>query len=93
MRYRTLALGHGPDLRVSYPGWCGQFGGGFFFDQPIFQPDAYEKLVSIKATTWGRVTRNIAVKASEQDRGILATTTGRGYGDSIIAVDNALLCR
>ena len=90
MRYRTLAWVMALICGLAIPAGAANLEGGFF-DQPIFQPDAYEKLVSIKATTWGKVTRNIALKASGQDRGILATTTGRGYTDSIIAVDNALL--
>ncbi len=64
---------------------------GGFFDEPIFQPGAYEKLISMKVGTRGVVARNIKGKAEVQAGAMLDADMAESKGGGINIVDNALL--
>ena len=61
MAYRTLAWVMALIVGLAVPAGAATLAGGFF-DEPIFQADAYEKLVNLRAKTRGVVARNIARK-------------------------------
>ncbi len=88
MAYRTLAWVVALIVGLAVPAGAGTLASGFF-DEPIFQADAYKQLVSIRAKTRGVAARNLAVKTAVQNNDILASTTGKG--GSVNIVDNALL--
>jgi len=86
MAYRTIAWAIAIIVGLAVPAGAGSLAGGFF-DEPIFQADAYKQLVNIRAKT-RVVVRTFAVKTADQNNDILAATTAKG--NSVI-VDNALL--
>ena len=88
MAYRTLAWVMALIVGLAVPAGAASLAGGFF-DEPIFQADAYKQLVSLRAKTRGVAARNLAVKTPVQNNDILASTTGKG--GSVNIVDNALL--
>lgn len=88
MAYRTLAWVVALIVGLAAPASAGTLASGFF-DEPIFQPDAYKQLVSIRAKTRGVVARNAGGITAVQNNDILAATTGKGGSFNI--VDNALL--
>jgi hypothetical protein len=90
MTYRTLAWVMVLICGLALPAGAASLAGGFF-DEPIFQPGAYETLVSLRAKTRGVVTRNFAAKALVQDRALLTAPAALSKPGSLIAVDNALL--
>ena len=87
MTYRTLAWAMALIVGLAVPAGAASLAGGFF-DEPIFQADAYNQLVNLRAKTRGAVARNVAVKTGVQNNDILAATTGKG---GVNVVDNALL--
>jgi hypothetical protein len=88
MTYRTMACVMALIVGLAVPAGAASFWGGFF-DEPIFQSDAYKQLVNIKAKTRGVAARNFAVKTAAQNNDVLAATAGKG--GSVNVVDNALL--
>jgi hypothetical protein len=88
MTYRTMACVLALIVGLAVPAGAASLGGEFF-DEPIFQPDAYKQLVNLRAKTRGVAARNVAVKTAAQNNDILAATTGKG--GSVNIVDNALL--
>ena len=87
MTYRTVACVMALIVGLAVPAGAANLAGGFF-DEPIFQADAYKQLVSLRAKTQGVVARTFAVKTAVQNNDILAATTGKG---GTFIVDNALL--
>ena len=87
MTYRTLAWVMALIVGLAVPAGAASLAGGFF-DEPIFQADAYNQLVNLRAKTRGVAARNFAVKTAAQNNDILAATTGKGGS---VIVDNALL--
>ncbi len=59
MTYRTLAWVMALIVGLAVPAGAASLAGGFF-DEPIFQADAYKQLVNLRAKTRGVVARNIA---------------------------------
>jgi hypothetical protein len=90
MAYRTLAWVMALICGLAIPAGAGTLGSGFF-DEPIFQPGAYEKLVNLRAKTRGEVGRNIAVNTAVQNSGIQASTPAHSKSGSIFSVEYALL--
>ncbi len=88
MTYRTVAWVMALIVGLAVPAGAASLAGGFF-DEPIFQADAYKQLVNLRTKTRGVVARNFAVKTAVQNDDILAATTGKG--GSVNVVDNALL--
>jgi hypothetical protein len=72
---------------LAVPAGAASLAGGFF-DEPIFQADAYKQLVNLRTKTRGVVARNTGGKTEVQNNDILATTTGKG---GTFIIDNALL--
>jgi hypothetical protein len=87
MTYRTLVWVMALIVGLAVPAGAASLASGFF-DEPIFQADAYNQLVNLRAKTRGEAARNFAVKAAAQNNDILAATTGKGGS---VIVDNALL--
>ena len=61
MTYRTLAWVMALIVGLAVPAGAANLAGGFF-DEPIFQADAYKQLVNLRAKTRGVVARNLRSK-------------------------------